>query len=356
MGHPASGSKGSARIFRLGYDQPGYVRLATVALRLWRRLEAESGTTLVTTTGQVTFGDDLDVLLGALAEASAPYQLMRAGEVTDRFPALSVPGTAVFEPESGVIAAEACLGALRRTPGIELHERTRVLECVDDGSRVRLSLGSPGGADELRASVVVVCAGPWTAPLLAGRAAGLRPLASLEQVAYLAPADSAASELPVFVERRRPWFYGLPVRSSGLMKVSLHGGGPALSLEEIDDDSRRDRPDVMNRPDPALVAELSAAARRALPGYDPAPVDTERCVYDNSADGDFVLDRVGRLVVGAGTSGHGFKFAPLLGELLADLATGAPHDPELATAADLAPFTLARLPLTGGAGGPAVHR
>src|ERR1022692_3782580 len=73
VGHGMSGSKGSARIFRLGYDDPGYVRLAMAAQRLWRQLEAESETALVTTTGQVTFGDDLDVLVVAMAEAGAPH-------------------------------------------------------------------------------------------------------------------------------------------------------------------------------------------------------------------------------------------------------------------------------------------
>jgi glycine/D-amino acid oxidase-like deaminating enzyme len=83
-------------------------------------------------------------------------------------------------------------------------------------------------------------------------------------------------------------------------------------------------------------------------------VATERCVYDNSADGNFVIDRVGDVVVGSGTSGHGFKFAPLLGELLADLATGADHRPELGSADDLAPFSLARLRTTVTARG--IHR
>ena len=73
---------------------------------------------------------------------------------------------------------------------------------------------------------------------------------------------------------------------------------------------------------------------RLLPSLDPEPVATERCVYDNSADTDFVLDRVGRVVVGCGTSGHAFKFGPLLGELLADLAED--RDP----AVDLSRFSL----------------
>jgi sarcosine oxidase len=75
---------------------------------------------------------------------------------------------------------------------------------------------------------------------------------------------------------------------------------------------------------------------RLLPTLRPVPVATERCVYDNSADTDFVLDRIGDVVIGCGTSGHGFKFGPLLGELLADLATGA--TPRV----DLSPFRLDR--------------
>ena len=82
---------------------------------------------------------------------------------------------------------------------------------------------------------------------------------------------------------------------------------------------------------------LTDAARRLLPGLDPAPVAAERCVYDSTADGDFVLDRVGRIVVGCGTSGHAFKFGPLLGELLADLAE------ERSPVVDVSRFSLSRL-------------
>jgi glycine/D-amino acid oxidase-like deaminating enzyme len=70
------------------------------------------------------------------------------------------------------------------------------------------------------------------------------------------------------------------------------------------------------------MSALARVARRYLPGYDPEPVAAERCIYDNSPDEDFVIDRIGNVVVGCGTSGHGFKFGPLLGEWLADLAIG----------------------------------
>jgi sarcosine oxidase len=92
--------------------------------------------------------------------------------------------------------------------------------------------------------------------------------------------------------------------------------------------------------DPVHLQTLTDAVRRLLPGLDPEPVATERCVYDNSADTDFVLDRVGNVVVGCGTSGHGFKFGPLLGELLADLVDGT--KPTF----DLSPFRLDRFDYT----------
>ena len=352
VGHAGSGSKGSARIFRLGYDDPGYVRLALTAERLWRRLEAEGGTTLLITTGQVTFGDDLDVLTSALAEAGAPYELLRGEEVAARFPVLSVPGPAVWEPSSGVIAADRCLAALRQ--GIEVRQRTRVVAIDDDGRRVRIVVQSEEGGDELRASAVIVCAGPETGPLLSGGGVGLRALPTLEQVAYLAPvaADVGAvsvDDVPVFVERRHPWFYGLPVRSEGLVKISLHGAGPAVSLDQFG------RAGDDEEPDPDLVADLAVAAGRVLRGLGPEPVLTERCLYDNSPDGDFVIDRLGRVVIGSGTSGHGFKFAPLLGEVLADLVTGVAPGDDLGRTADLDRFRSGRLPSLRHREGPPVH-
>ncbi len=129
--------------------------------------------------------------------------------------------------------------------------------------------------------------------------------------------------------------YGLPVpgphRSGTPLAVKVSHHTPGAPLESYDPTTPTSPPD-----DPALVARLVAAVRRLLPALDPDPVATERCVYDNSADADFILDRVGNIVVGCGTSGHGFKFGPLLGELLADLAEGA------RPAMDLAPFALLR--------------
>jgi sarcosine oxidase len=137
-------------------------------------------------------------------------------------------------------------------------------------------------------------------------------------VGYFRAAEpEAAVSLPIFIEWGPHMIYGLPVLGAGAhectYKVSHHTSGTWLEdFDPLDPTPWDD--------DPGLLACLTDAVRRLLPALDPEPFATERCVYDNSADGDFVLDRVGRVVVGCGTSGHGFKFGPLLGDILADLA------------------------------------
>lgn len=314
VGHERAGSKGTARIFRLGYDDPFYVELARYARERWSRLEDDSGRRLLQVTGQLTFGAGLGRLATAMRDAGAPVERWSREEAAERFPFLGVDGPVLFEPMSGVIAADAVLDVLRGSEGVEVRERTRVTAVRDDGRRVHLSTDS----GDIVAGIAVVCAGPWTARLVPvrrsggadGASSGAAPsfVPTLEQVVYLSPAV-AASRVPVFIERRRPWVYGLPVPDGDVVKLALHGGGPVVSADVAD-----------LVPDAARCATLADAAARLLPGS--SVVDTERCLYDNTPDGDFVVDRVGRVVVGAGTSGHGFKFGPVLGELLAELAVG----------------------------------
>ena len=332
VGHAGAGSKGAARIFRLGYPEPHYVEMALSARELWRALEHESGRRLLHVTGQLTFGDEatLDEIGAALSTYGAACERLTPALARARYPGITVAGAALVEPDSGVLAADACLHALRSTAECEVRTGTRVtvLRQAADGVRVMTADG-----DALRADVAVACAGPCTIELL-GPDAPVTPLVapSLPQVAYFRYASEQAHAVPVFIEWSDDMIYGLPVPGSsapGLVKVSHHT--PGAPLERHDPTGSAALPD-----DPALLAGLVHAVRRLLPGVEPDPVATERCVYDNSADGDFVLDRVGNVVVGCGTSGHGFKFGPLLGELLADLADGAPPR------ADLGPFRLWR--------------
>jgi sarcosine oxidase len=341
VGHPLAGSKGDARIFRLGYPEPQYVAMASAAGTLWRDLEAQSGRRLLHVTGQLSFGDavTMEVLAGSLADHQHAVEPMSRHEAEARFPGVVLPGPALFEPQSGVLVADECLRALMETAPLELQAHSPVTLLDDDGEGEGVTVHCADGR-AIRTDVVVDCAGPEALALLGDPPPPVGAPPSLPQVAYFAAARSGGVEptrLPVFIEWDATMVYGLPVlgsgRHAGTFKVSHHTPGPPLR----DYDPAAETPPALDADDPAHLRTLSDAVRRILPGLDPEPVATERCVYDNSADTDFVLDRVGNVVVGCGTSGHGFKFGPLLGELLADLAEGT------TPTFDLRPFRLDRM-------------
>jgi sarcosine oxidase len=342
IGHPLAGSKGDARIFRLGYPEPHYVAMASAARTLWRALEETSGRRLLHVTGQLSFGDTqlIDALAVALGDHDDAVEPMTRHEAAARFPGVALPGPALFEPQSGVLAADECLRAMVETGRFDIQTRSAVIRLEDHGDGEGVTVHC---ADDraIRADVVIDCAGPDALALLGDRAQQVGAPPSVPQVAYFAAAPSSTvepSRLPVFIEWDDAMVYGLPVLGSGphagTFKVSHHTPGPALL--GYDPGATRGAP-ILDEDDPALLSTLTDAVRRLLPALDPEPIATERCVYDNSADTDFVLDRIGNVVAGCGTSGHGFKFGPLLGELLADLADGT--TPPF----DLGPFRIDRI-------------
>ena len=292
VGHDRGSSHGRSRIFRLAYPEARWIRLAQEALAGWRSLEAESGEQLLELNGLVEIVADLaDASCAALDECGVPWQPIDADEAGHRF-GLTLPAgeVAVLQPEAGVVLADRALRAFLR--GIHVEEGWRV-----------------GSLDELEARVVVVTAGAWARGLLGGAGIELDVRATRETVAYF----RHGGERPVpAIARLKPGththgLYGLPDPLHGL-KLGCHRCGP-----EAD-------PDSTGEPDPRIVAELSAWAAQMFPGSDPEPVAAETCLYTSTADESFVLERRGRIVVGSACSGHGFKFAPAVGDRLARLA------------------------------------
>jgi sarcosine oxidase len=314
VGHDGAGSKGSCRIFRLGYPDPGYVAAARRAGELWRDLEEATGRPILLPTPQLTLGAGQRDVHDAMHAAGARCELLPAAEAARRFPALRPGGPALLEPDSAVIAAAEALAALR-AGAPDLRTGVRVASLADDGTGVTLRTS----AGPLTARTVIVTAGAWSGGLLATAGVSVPARATLEQVGFVQPAAGAAgtSAPPIFISHGEQAPYGLPVPFSSLYKIGIHPSGPATD------------PDAQQQSDdPALLARIAAVAARYLPEHEPEPVSGERCSYDNTPDEDFVIDRIGNVVIGCGTSGHGFKFGPLLGEWLASLATGAGDGPD----------------------------
>lgn len=289
VGHARAGSHGPTRIFRLGYTDPYFVAMAREARERWRVLEAASGEELLHPAPQLTFGPGAEAMHRALAGLDVPVERITAGEIEQRFPAFAGHGDAVLETTSAVIAADRTLAALRARSGAEVREGMRVTRV--DARAVETTAGP------IAANAVVVCAGPWSRALVPT----LPTTPTLEHAGYV----QAHGDLPIFIDFAEPAVYGLPTPGGDVYKVAVHHGGAAID------------PETPFTRDPAAVAALERAIAHWLPGSELLDVDV--CPYDNTADEAFVIDKIDGVVVGAGTSGHAFKFGPLLGEQLARL-------------------------------------
>ena len=316
LGHARGSSHGATRIFRLAYPDPTYVRMAVSALAAWARLQDDAGEQLLVRTGGLDTGPGASQCAAALTERAVDHSWLTDGEVRERFPGIAPrPGERMlFQPDAGVCLAGRAVAALQRLAlrdGVPIRARTPVLGIEPGADRVVLR--TPVG--EISAGVAVVAAGPWSGQLLAGALARApRLTVTLQQVRYFRP-GAGAGAWPTLVE----WspaglvWYAVPMAGDAPgVKVAAHVPGRAIDpgdgpFDEID---------------PALEDDATRYVRTRLPGLEPAGFAPETCLYTMTADEDFVLDREGRLVVAAGCSGHAFKFGPLLGEILADLALG----------------------------------
>ncbi len=325
-GHHLGSSHGATRIFRQGYADPEYVALTTRALALWEALEAAAGEELIVRTGAVDHGrpEVVDAIAAALADADIPQESLTPDQAAARWPGIAFEGNVLTHASAGRIRSdrtiEVFLTLAEATGLADLRFDTRVTGLEDHGDDVTVTL-SDGSA--VRTASVVAAVGSWAptlvGELLAGRGAGLPAIrVTQEQPAHF-PSHLPDAAWPSFVH----WadgddVYGLLTPGEGV-KVGFHGTGPV-----VDPDHR----DFV--PVPAEAERLQAYVARYVPGVDATKPTFISCLYDNSPDEDFVIDRVGPLTVATGFSGHGFKFAPLLGEMLADLATGGVPHPRFA--------------------------
>lgn len=314
IGHARGGSGGPTRIYRIAYELPRYVRMAQIALDRWRALEDAAGEPLMVTTGGVDLGDRATACAEAMRSCGASYTLPTAAEVRERWPALLVhDGERILvHEEAGVCLADATIAATARlavAAGARIEQEVVVerLDVGDDGAAV------VADGREWRARVVVVAAGGWAPDLLSPIGIDLPVQATQEQVTYFTLRDP--SPLPTVIEwqvEAHGGPYALPdPRIPGAFKAALHHSGP-----DVHPDRRT------FEPDPVRVERIEAFARRRYAAHAPTGV-TETCLYASTPDEDFVLDRRGPIVVASPCSGHAFKFAPILGELIADIATDA---------------------------------
>lgn len=320
-GHALGASSGRSRLIRKAYfEHPSYVPLVLRAYDAWRELEATTGLQILYETGLLMAGPpDSMVLQGALLSARTyglELEQLDAAQIAARFPMMNPRSgeVGVFEPYSGFVVPEASIEAHMRVAeayGAETRFHTAVLDWERIGTTIRLHLGDGG---QLDASRVIACAGPWWA----GRDDAAMPIRLQRNVMHWFRPSSDAFALgrcPAFLIERAGLLerlYGFPDHGFGV-KVAFHGYGDLL--------------DVPLRLDREIHPEEVATVQLALEGWMPGAATTwlegKACVYAWSPDENFIVGphpNDAGVIVAGGFSGHGFKFAVVLGEILADLA------------------------------------
>jgi sarcosine oxidase len=334
--HGFGSSHGESRITRTAYfEGPWYVPLLQETFPLWRDLEAASGASLLTMTGALMIGQPTDGVIAGTLTATAQHgldaRLLNEDELRRRYRGhvFGVGDVAVLDEQAGFVRPEAAIGAMIKrlvSVGGEMRTET-VVGSVDS---------RPGGVEVVTAGArerfdaVVIAAGPWMPSLV-----GWLPLAVERQVLAWLEIEPVANwlgpgQFPVFIRQMDDAgdIYGFPTLDGFSLKIARHHDGEAADADHI----RREVTD-------SDLAPLQAFAAKYLRGVTQRVTRTAVCMYTNTPDGDFVIDlhpEDPRIVVISACSGHGFKFAPVIGDIAADLVC------EQQTARDISRFTAAR--------------
>jgi sarcosine oxidase len=313
-GHSAGSSHGSARIVRRGYRDALYTSLTGEAFELWRTLEMSSGSTLLRMLGGIDFGARRDVAAVAshLAANGVPHEVLPAAEAQARWPGMVFDTDVVYHAQAGTLDSAAAVTAMLEAAvrhGAVVRYETAVA-ALRPPAAVQLADGS-----SLAASCVVVAAGGWVGPLLDGLVLLPALQVTQQQIFHFPRRDLSAPPWPSVIHEDELRIYHLAGGRDGGAgddrKIGDHDGGhetTAATRDGVVDPGSRDR--------------VARYVERYLPGLDPTPRSEATCLYTDTPTEDFVLDRVGDIVVCSPCSGHGAKFAPLIGEYVASLVIG----------------------------------
>jgi sarcosine oxidase len=320
-GHDKGSSHGDSRIIRSAYyEGPHYVPLVQSAFPLWRRLEQESSTALLTMTGALMIGPpDCDLVAGALSSARGhdlAHELLDGDQMRRRYPQFHLPPgeVALFEQQAGILRPEAAIGAMvRRAEALGATVlRQTIVEAVEaDAGAVRIS----AGGRTFRARHAIVSVGSWLPDLLPV----WRALLQVERQVMLwwpvrDPDLFSPQRFPVFMHEITPGRlrYGIPSLDAATVKIGVHHEGEVTTTDTID-----------RAVHPRDLAPVQRYLRAYCPDAEPVVARAKVCMYTNTPDHHFLIGTppgLAGVTVLSVCSGHGFKYAPVVGDAAADLA------------------------------------
>lgn len=334
--HSRGSSHGATRITRRAYEQDYFVKMMIHAYALWDELERSTGTALFKRTGLLTVEDKpaatVKVIEDNLRRYGLAYRSLTFEELKDTYPLLALPDSyvGVVDDDAGTLYAHKAVQCFQ-------NEFTRYGGVLHDGEKVEsITPGRPLRVNTPKSTYVadglVVCAGPWAGPLLEtlGLRLPLQPV-TCDVCYWKEKVEGTYAKFPTFMYYGDYGeVYGLPPNEyPGMFKICLHSGVPS-------------EPDSRDADGAALErqhGQLANFVERHFPGLEPKAAIREKCIYTLTPDNICILDRHPKwsnVAIGAGFSGTGFKLAPVVGEILADMVLGV--QPKF----DLAPFSISR--------------
>jgi sarcosine oxidase len=320
--HDLGSSHGKSRMIRQAYfEDAAYVPLVLRSYELWRELERQTGEELLRLTGVLSVGEESCEIISGTKRSAGEHGLrletLSRPQVHDRYPALRLlPGeVGLFEPDGGVLDPERAVRAhlqIAQKAGAELRFEVSMASWEATASGVAIRLGD---GTELSAKTLILSLGPWFKKTMDALGAPLRIQRNVQ--AWFSPALASynAGHFPAFLLDRAGLpapLYGFPDFGDGV-KAAFHGHGQITTADEVDREVHLE----------ADVEPIAAAMEQWMPGAASNFREAKPCMYSLTPDGNFVIDRHpehANVILCGGFSGHGFKFAPVIGETAAELA------------------------------------
>lgn len=326
-GHDQGSSHGQTRVIRKAYfEDPRYVPLLHSTYDHWRTIESECGESLMVMAGCINIGPAnhpaIKGVLQSVTEHKLAHDVLRAGEIHERFPAFccNEHEIGIYETDAGFLRPERCISAMvsqaqKRGAAIRTDERVMRWRAAANRVTVETKRG------EYTARSLVITAGPWLPMVCRDLCLPLRVERQVQT--WYTPNDAAnfaVGRLPSFIHFTGDRaYYGIPIDSAaptpfiGAVKIARHHGGETTTADTV-------LRDVTTEDE----ADVRTYIRQCMPGADGTLAAAKVCLYTNTPDENFIIDRHpdhGNVWLAGGFSGHGFKFAPVVGEILADFVT-----------------------------------
>ncbi|MEL6229305.1 MAG: N-methyl-L-tryptophan oxidase [Cyanobacteria bacterium J06627_3] len=337
LNHRYGSSYGYSRVIRYTYDNPVYINLMRDAYPLWLALQDEAQEQLYVKTGGLDFGfpetDTFQALKASMDEAQLDYEHLSQADIQQRYPQFTLKDgmEGLFQSESGLLRTSRCVLAhvrLAQKRGAQVMDQTPVVRVTPGADGVEVQTDR----DVFSCDRIVLTVGSWAKAVLADQGIDL-PLKIMPcQLGFYqpeTPAEFTPGTFPVFFAHMNGIYgempYGIPHEDPSLgVKLTTFYGWDTVNTPS----------DVDYTPSDLWTEHIRNFAREYIPGAAGPLLSTRRCLYTLTPDKDFIVDHhphYPHVVIGAGFSGHGFKFTTLMGKMLADLAISGrtPHDTSL---------------------------